>query len=76
MLLIKENVERITDSPRAIALLKAKGYKEITKSVNESSINLQELSKDELKTLAKEKGLEGCASFTKDQLLEVLKDVV
>ena len=30
---------------------------------------------DELKTLAKEKGIEGAASLTKAELLAVLKDV-
>lgn len=78
MVLIKENVERIADNPRAIALLKADGYKEVTKNVDtsENSTGLKTLSKDKLKALAKENGLEGYEDFTKEQLLDVLKDVV
>ena len=37
---------------------------------------LKELKADELKALAKEKGIKGAASLTKDELLAVLKDVI
>ena len=36
---------------------------------------IHEMKLDELKTLAKEKGIEGAASLTKAELLAVLKDV-
>ena len=37
---------------------------------------LEKLKANELKALAKEKGIEGAASLTKDELLAVLKDEV
>lgn len=42
----------------------------------EKKSELENMTAAELKSLAKEKGIEGAASLTKDELLAVLKDVV
>lgn len=77
MRLIKDNVERIAESETRIAKLKADGFKELGTSVKELEKRnpIHEMKLDELKTLAKEKGIEGAASLTKAELLAVLKDV-
>lgn len=42
----------------------------------EEKPELDKMKVDELKAIAKEKGIEGAASLTKDELLAVLKEVV
>lgn len=76
MRLIKDNVERVADGAQADKL-KADGFKELGTSVKELEKRnpIHEMKLDELKTLAKEKGIEGAASLTKAELLAVLKDV-
>lgn len=79
MVLIKGNVERIAESQAAIAKLKADGFVPLTGETvceKEDTKILEEMTVSELKTLAKEKGLEGFSGLTKEQLLSVLKDVV
>lgn len=79
IILRKGNVERIATGPAEIARLKSDGYVPLEQpEVNEEKENiiLDEMNLSELKALAKEKGLEGYSSLTKEQLLEVLKDVV
>lgn len=80
MRLIRDNVERIAESETRIAKLKAAGYKELgaseTEREPEKQRSIQEMKLDELKVLAKEKGIEGAASLTKDELRTVLKDVI
>lgn len=85
MRLKKDNVERITDSEKMIAKLKAKGFEEAETSSRdmprggEADTGVRELCEmnvQELKALAKEKGLEGYSGLTKEQLLTILKDVV
>lgn len=49
---------------------------EIKPSVEMKKPELEKLKVDELKALAKEKGIEGAASLTKEELLAVLKGVV
>lgn len=43
---------------------------------DESKPDLESMSLEELKALAKEKGMSGVSSLNKDQLKEVLKDMV
>lgn len=45
------------------------------KQVPEETKNLEDMTVAELKDFAKKKGVEGAASLTKADLLEVLKDV-
>lgn len=47
-----------------------------SKAVPVEKPELEKMKVDELKTLAKEKGIEGAASLTKEELLAVLKEVV
>ena len=88
MILVKGNVERETESMATIALLKKEGFEELpsapvedkteegTPVEDESKPDLESLSLEELKALAKEKGMSGVSSLNKDQLKEVLKDMV
>lgn len=88
MILVKGNVERETESMATIALLKKEGFKELPSAPAEdktaegtlvedkSKPDLESMSLEELKALAKEKGMSGVSSLNKDQLKEVLKDMV
>ena len=80
MRLIKDNVERIAESEAQIRKLETAGYVPLgeagSEAKEEGKPELEKLKADELKALAKEKGIEGAASLTKDELLAVLKDVV
>lgn len=81
MRLIKDNVERIANDEAQIGKLKADGYKdmELNSNVEEKAMEqkpVSDMQVDELKTFAKEKGIKGAGSLTKDELISVLKDVI
>lgn len=78
MRLYKENVERIAESPAKIAKLKAEGFQEMDglPEVDTVPQNIEEMSLNGLKDLARKKGLTGYSSLAKAELLEALKDVV
>lgn len=80
MILIKGNVERVSENPAVIEQLKREGYKVLDEKEDAQAKtekpDLTSLTVVELKELAKEKGLTGCSVLNKEQLLEVLKDVV
>lgn len=86
MRLIKKNVERITEDAVMITKLKAEGFEEVSNEKSQggnqnkpgvdNGISLETMSAAELKKLAKEKGIEGYSSLSKDELLTVLKDVI
>lgn len=80
MRLIKDNVERIAESEAQIRKLETAGYVPLgvtgSEKAEEVKPELEKLKVDELKALAKEKGIEGAASLTKEELLAVLKEVV
>lgn len=79
MRLIRGNVEReVTDTAVAEKLIKD-GFKQIEErtvdavpSENKKK-DLEEMTAEELKALAKEKGLSGVSSLAKKELLEILK---
>lgn len=77
MRLIKGNVERVVSTEGAAAKLLSDGFRLLqTETVEEveQSKDLADFKVDELKALAKEKGIAGCESLTKKELLEVLKE--
>lgn len=79
MILIKGNVERVAEGENQIRKLKAVGYEALDEKdgvTEETRPELEKMHVDELKSLAKEKGIEGAASLTKNELLAVLKDVI
>lgn len=79
MRLIKNNVERIAEEDAQIRKLMAAGFEPLGAYENikeEQKPELEKMKADELKALAKEKGIEGSASLTKEELLAVLKEVV
>lgn len=79
MRLIMNNVERIAEDDAQIRKLMAAGFEPLEVHENikeEQKPELDKMKADELKALAKEKGIEGAASLTKEELLAVLKEVV
>lgn len=82
MRLIRKNVEREAKG-QDIQKWISKGYSELEtkkvfsdteKDVSESTQNLEELTVQKLRELAKTKGLEGTSSLNKQQLIDVLKE--
>lgn len=85
MRLIMNNVERIAETEAQIRKLKSSGYEPLEmagptedglKAESGEKPELEKMKANELKSLAKEKGIEGAASLTKEELLAVLKDVI
>lgn len=79
MILVRNNIERIAENEAQIRKLTAEGYEPMEASEDvkeEQKPELEKMKVDELKALAKEKGIEGAASLTKEELLAVLKEVV
>ena len=78
----KHNVERKASTDAVAKKLISKGYKEVSGTkkteIEEPSegISLEKMKLEELKTLAKDKNIEGFESLTKKELIAVLKDVV
>lgn len=68
------NVERIVSDSVGKRMIESKTAIEVTEGNDKKDITKMKV--DELKVLAKEKGIEGADSLNKQELLEVLKDVV
>ena len=80
MRLKRGNVEREADGIKAEQLLKD-GFERVETVRAQSpevpvKKDLSEMAAEELKNLAKEKGISGVSALTKAELQEVLKDVV
>ena len=80
MILKRGNVERIVNNEAAIAKLKKEGFVEVEKRAQtpaeKEAVDIASMKVDDLKILAKEKGIEGYSGLTKAELMAVLKDVV
>lgn len=80
MRLIMNNVERIAEDDVQIRKLMAAGFEPLGEAACEEKAalkpELEKMKVEELKALVKEKGIEGAASLTKDELQAVLKEVV
>ena len=80
-MLVQKGEKKMNVSPKAFRLLyKEQGYEEVTQDGQQDDgdalKDLKKMKKDELKALAVEKGIEGCEDMNKEQLFEILKDVV
>lgn len=77
MRLIMNNVERSTEDDAQIRKLMAVGFKPLGEAVREEKAEekpeLEKMKVDELRAMAKERGIEGAASLNKEELLAVLK---
>lgn len=75
--LINGNVERIVSDEAKAQKWKSAGFKPVSDNTGEPSSPekkaLEEMTVEELKTLAKEKGIAGCGALRKDDLLAILK---
>lgn len=79
MILKKNNVERIVDDLAQERRLKAQGYCEVggvdKEAAPDLAPDLDEMSVERLRELAKQKGLTGAGALTKAELLEELREV-
>ncbi len=74
------NVEREVTGAAAIQKFKKMGYKEIEDAKKPETdvpagTDLEKMTVEELKALAKEKGITGVSALKKDELIAALKDV-
>ena len=80
MRLIRKNVEREADGVTAQKLMND-GFKPVeatppktaSESAKEATKNIEEMTVEELKTLAKERGLTGVSALAKQDLIDILK---
>lgn len=80
MILKKDNVERVAESAAGIEKLIRDGFEAVGAEAavtpgEKMGKPVTEMTAAELKSLAKERGIEGANSLTKEELLDVLKDV-
>lgn len=76
MRMIRENVERIAETQAQIDKLKLEGFKEMGElplDENQKELPLGDMTVEDLRKTAKEKGLEGYSSLSKKELLALLE---
>lgn len=76
--LVRLNIERVVTTEHARDILLSQGYKLVEEKEQQDSTgdkSLKDLTVDQLKMLAEEKGLEVPSKIKKDDLIEMLKEV-
>lgn len=74
MILKKHNVEREVSECSMVEKLKKQGYEEVIEGKQETSLDKMKVA--DLKALACKKGIEGSEGLKKEELVEILKDVM
>lgn len=77
MVVIRGNIERMINDSEVQKYI-ANGYKPIEEYAEkiEEKVKIHTMKIEQLKEIAKEKGIKGYSSLTKKELLSVLKDVI
>lgn len=89
MRMIRGNVERIAVTEARVARLESEGYKKLEEKTKTSkavrtegtvqssvTVEISGMTIKQLRAMAKENGLAGYEALSKDELLEILKDVM